>query len=96
MSRIDRLREYRNMEGPCGASRNKSDLNYWSNRASAHSEQGKRAKGGPVKLYDTGGQPTLHDTAAKHVPADPYPKARSDLNHADSSSFMRDVRRSGT
>ncbi len=47
MSRIERLREYKKMSGPCGASRDKADLDYWANRASANSERPPRATNKP-------------------------------------------------
>jgi hypothetical protein len=59
---LERVRAYAKQEGPSGLA-NKANLNYWSGRASANSQQGTRAPGGEVKLRDTCAPPRKNSKA---------------------------------
>jgi hypothetical protein len=84
-------------KGPGGFSSSKSDLSYWSKRASNNSEIATRAKGGKMNVHSTGGAPSLRSTSSKPkgFSGDPYAKARGNTNHAGDSSYMRGIRRIG-
>jgi hypothetical protein len=98
MSFEERLRRYsRPQDWADGHGSNKKTLDGWSARAERNSQLAERARDGKTKLPDTGGKTKLHDTSAKprgHG-ADPYARAKSDLNSDGGSSYMRGVRRLG-
>jgi hypothetical protein len=56
------IKEYSPSTGPSGVSTAKA-LRYWSDRATANSDQSKRARGGDMRLPDTGGAIKLHSTS---------------------------------
>lgn len=60
----DPKKEYSPTAGPSGLS-TKQALRYWSNRASANSDQSTRARGGEIRLPDSGGAIKLHSTSDK-------------------------------
>ncbi|WP_094974004.1 hypothetical protein [Bradyrhizobium symbiodeficiens] len=98
MSRVERCKEYANprrRENWDGESRDKANLDRWSQRAAENSKTASRASKGEMRLPDTG-DVVLHDTAAKPRRAleiDARVKAKSDTNTDGGSSFMRGVRR---
>jgi hypothetical protein len=108
--RQDRLNSYAKMSGPCGASRDQRDLEYWSKRASANSEiaprSGSRASNGavtkdldPPRLHSTGKEVSIRDTASKpyrSTKVDAHMVAKNDPNFSGSSGYMRGVRRDAT
>jgi hypothetical protein len=98
MSRVERCKEYanprrrENWDGESTA----ANISRWSERAADNSKIAPRAKGGEIKLPDTGGDAALHDTAAKPRRAretDARMVAKDDLNTDGGSSFMRGIRR---
>jgi hypothetical protein len=106
--RQDRLNEYSKKSGPRGTSRDQRDLDYWSKRASANRNHGERAtgtttnNGSPHKdgdlpsLHSTGKKTELRDSSMKPLARhsiDARMVAKQDKNHAGSSPYMRDVRR---
>jgi hypothetical protein len=95
MSSVDRIRnEYSNpTRGPSGIGSDKKNLAYFSDRASENSKIAPRARGGEVRLPDTGGKPSLPDTNHKHAGNDPYPAAKRDLNSTGDSPYMKGIRR---
>ncbi|WP_139025077.1 hypothetical protein [Bradyrhizobium sp. STM 3843] len=88
------LKDVRKAPKPSGFSRDKSNLDEWSAIASERSRDAPRA-GGTMSLRDNGGQPQLRSTSAPPpgFGADPYARAKADLNH-DGSNYMKQVRRS--
>ena len=80
------------MEGPKGASRDKANLDYWAERASANSDGDKhRAK--------KSGLPPLsfpREAGAATGIGRLEAAAKADRNSDDGSSFMRKVRRTAT
>ncbi len=99
MSRQSRLKEYANpsrRENWDGESCDKANIDRWSARAEANSKLAPRARGGEIKLPDTGGDVDLHDTAAKprrDAGVDARTKAKADLNSDGGSSYFRGIRR---
>lgn len=98
MSRLDRCKEYanprrrENWDGESTA----ANISRWSDRAAENSKVAPRAKGGEIKLPDTGGDAALHDTVAKprgDREIDARIVAKDDFNHAGDSSYMRGIRR---
>jgi hypothetical protein len=98
-SRLERLKEYANprrRENWDGCGRDVANIQRFQERAEANSRIAPRARGGEMRLPDTGGDVALHDTAAKprrDRAVDARMKAKADLNTDGGSSFMRDVRR---
>ncbi|WP_315775103.1 MULTISPECIES: hypothetical protein [unclassified Bradyrhizobium] len=82
---------------PNGFSRERSNLQEWSDIASEHSQTATRAKDGAVKLPSTGGQPKLRSTSSPprgFDGSDPYKRAKEDLNYKGSGgNYMPGVRR---
>ncbi|WP_315806579.1 MULTISPECIES: hypothetical protein [unclassified Bradyrhizobium] len=82
---------------PSGSSRDKRDLQEWSTIASEHSQTATRAKDGPMRLPDNGGQPKLRSTSSPprgFDGSDPYKRAKEDLNYKGSGgSYLPGVRR---
>ncbi|WP_426418477.1 hypothetical protein [Bradyrhizobium genosp. A] len=96
MSRLDRLREYANpsrRENWDGESNDKANLDRWSKRASENSKLAPRAKGGEIKLPDTGSDVSLHDTEAKPRGGDARAVAKADKNVVGDSSYLAGIRR---
>ncbi|RXH15224.1 hypothetical protein [Bradyrhizobium guangzhouense] len=99
MSRADRLKEYANprrRENWDGESCDKANLDRWSDRAEANSKVALRARCGEIKLCDTGGDVSLHDTEAKprrDAGVDARMSAKADSNTDGGSSYMRGIRR---
>ncbi len=94
VSRVDRLKSYAKMEGPAGAGRDQSNIDYWSRRAEANSQLAPRASDGPIKLPKT--NVTTRDTSGKRYNAGPINArmvAKQDENFAGSSPYMKGVRR---
>ncbi|MET4384373.1 hypothetical protein ABIB73_000108 [Bradyrhizobium sp. F1.4.3] len=96
--RVERCREYanprrrENWDGESTA----DNISRWSKRAAENSTLAPRAKGGEMRLPETGGDVALHDTEAKprrDAGADARAKAKADTNTDGGSSFMKSIRR---
>jgi hypothetical protein len=97
MSFQDRLKSYsRPQDAVSGIASDRANFKFWADRASDNSGLATRAKGGKMSLPQTCGAPSLRSTSSPprgFDGGDPYAKARSDRNHAGSSTYMKDVRR---
>lgn len=98
MSRVERCKEYASprRSGNWNGESTADNISRWSERAAENSKIDKRAKGGEIKLPDTGGDVALHDTSAKprrDREVDARAVAKQDLNSDGGSSFMSGVRR---
>lgn len=98
MSRQDRLREYSNpvrKENWCGAGREQSYINRWSDRATENSITPKnvdkfRAKGGEMDLPSTG-ETRVKPTSGRG--GDQRQEAKADRNFVGSTDYFAKVRR---
>lgn len=109
MSRLDRLKEYANPQrGRHGAASDKSNFDFWINRATENSQIAPRAKGpvhgGPPGTYGedapalpstkvTGRATAMRPKVSRSV--DALMRGRDDLNHVGGSDYMKSVRRDG-
>lgn len=98
MSRVERCKEYANprrranWDGESTA----ANISRWSDRAAENSKVAPRARGGEMRLTETGGDVALHDTGGaprKDAGVDARMVAKADTNTDGGSSFMRGVRR---
>ncbi|MET4372554.1 hypothetical protein ABIA99_005263 [Bradyrhizobium sp. LB12.1] len=99
MSRVERVKQLGNpssRENWCGAGRDKANIERWIKRADDNSKVAPRARGGEMKLPNTG-DVTLHDTGGKSrtstAEIDKRMAGKDDLNSDGGSSFMPGVRR---
>ena len=99
--RAKRLKGYANpsrRENWDGESCDKANLDRWSARAAENSKVAPRARGGAMKLPDTG-KMSRHDTASKMTAGAESGEgriqkaAKADTNHAGDSSYLRGIRR---
>jgi hypothetical protein len=97
MSRLERLREYaKPQKGAHGSASYKPNIDYWSERATANSLQGTRAKDGPMELPSTGKKMATRDTEMKPRSSrkiDRQMAGRDDPNRIGDSDYLKGIRR---
>jgi hypothetical protein len=94
---MDRLREYARPTRPenwAGAGRDQADIDRWTEWCSENSNQGTRAKDGPIELPNTGKVKTRPTEMSPRTSrkVDAAMRGDGDLNNVG-SSYLRGVRR---